>query len=276
MIILTAIANYTITDIKPFVLSLKKSGYNDKKIAIVYNLKPDVISFLKENEWELYEGELKEHVILQRFLDLYYILKTVVNNDDSRFISSEYVLWLDVKDVVFQKNPSDWFNSENHENKKILAFSECVRLNDDDWARVNCGTSFPMEWEFVKNEVSYCAGTIAGQVNAIADLFIEIYRWAKTTANQSQLSDQAAYNILLRTEHFKSITKYVQQSEGLVTNLGTVLIKKDYFKDKLIEKTPIISKNKIVNPETNKEFYIVHQYDRNPYLKEIIVNAYID
>lgn len=276
MIILTAIANYTIDDIKPFVLSLKKSGYKDKKIAIVYNLKQDVISFLKENGWELYEGELREHVILQRFVDLYYILKTLVNSTETSPVSNEYVLWLDVKDVVFQKNPSDWFNSEQHANKKILAFSECVRLNDDDWARVNCGTSFPMEWEFVKNEISYCAGTIAGQINAIADLFIEIYRWAKTTANQSQLSDQAAYNILLRTEHFKSITKYIQQSEGIVTNLGTVLIKKDYFKDKLIEKTPIIKGHKVINPETNTEFYIVHQYDRNPHLKEMIINAYID
>jgi hypothetical protein len=276
MIILTAIANYTIEDIKPFVLSLKRSGYNDKKIAVVYNLKPDVISFLKENSWELYEGELREHVILQRFVDLYYILKTILSSDELNLIRNEYVLWLDIKDVIFQKNPSDWFNSDLHANKKLLAFSECVRLNDDDWARVNCGTSFPMEWEFVKNEISYCAGTIAGQVNAIADLFIEIYRWARTTSNPQQLSDQAAYNVLLYLNHFKNTVDFVPQEDGFLTNLGTVLIKKDYFSNNLLEKTPLYENNKFINPETNDEFYIVHQYDRNPYIKEKIINAYLD
>lgn len=271
MIIFTAIANYGINDIKPFVLSLNKSGYTDKKIALVYNLKSDVIDFLKSNGWELYEGTLNEHVILQRFKDGYYILKNIVKES----VLNEYVLWLDIKDVIFQKNPSNWFYEIKPEHEKqLFAFSECVRLKDDDWATVNCGTSFPMEWEYIKDEISYCAGSIAGTTNAIADLFIEIYRWSKTSANPTQLSDQAAYNILLRMEHFKSITQYVPQSSGFITNLGTVLIKKDYFKENLTEPTPIIDGSQIINPHTHHPFYVVHQYDRDPNLKEVIINEY--
>lgn len=274
MIIFTAIANYGINDIKPFVVSLNKSGYTDKKIALVYNLKSEVIDFLKSNGWDLYEGELHEHVILQRFRDAYCILKDISTNS---ILTNNIVLWLDIKDVIFQKNPKDWFNAFLMDtNEKLFAFSECVRLKDDDWATVNCGTSFPIEWEYVKNEISYCAGSIAGTIDAIADLFIEIYRWSKTTANPSQLSDQAAYNILLRLKHFKSITNYIPQSSGFITNLGTVLIKKDFFKENLTEKTPIISDNKFINPTSHTEFYVVHQYDRDPQLKEMVINEYLD
>jgi hypothetical protein len=269
MIIFTAIANYGISDIRTFVFSLNKSGYTDKKIALIYNLSDDTKEFLKLNGWELYEGVLSEHIILQRFKDAYYLLKNINANEE--------LIWLDIKDVIFQKNPKQWIVDRLHKNgKTILAFSECVKLKDDDWATVNCGTSFPMEWEFIKNNVSYCAGTIAGKSNAIADLFIEIYRWARTTSNPQQLSDQAAYNVLLYLNHFKNTVDFVPQEDGFLTNLGTVLIKKDYFGNNLLEKTPLYENNKFINPETNDEFYIVHQYDRNPYIKEKIINAYLD
>jgi hypothetical protein len=156
---------------------------------------------------------------------------------------------------------------------ELLAFSECVTFKDDDWAVVNAGTSFPMEWEWLQNKISYCAGTIVGKGYALKDLFIEIYRWSLTTANPSQLSDQAAFNVLINLNHFKENIQFVKQEEGFVTQLGTVLIKKEHFGDKLLEPTPIYWEEKFYT-QTGDEFVIVHQYDRHPQIKEHIYQKY--
>lgn len=268
MTILTAITSYGIKDISPFVISLNKSGYSGRKIALVYDVTDETHAFLKNNGWELFEGVLSEHIILQRFKDAYYLLTNLYNGD-----KTDPILWVDIKDIVFQRNPEDWI--VKNMKKPILAFSECIKLKDDEWAVVNSGTSFPMEWEWMKNNTSYCAGTIAGQSSYIADLFIHIYRWSKTTSNPAQLSDQAAFNVLINLTNFKDIVQLVNQEEGFVTQLGTVLIKKDVFKEKLLEPSPILNNQKFFN-SNNDEFYLVHQYDRHPHLKEVIINAYTD
>ena len=58
-----------------------------------------------------------------------------------------------------------------------------------------------MEWEWLQDKTSYCAGTIVGKGYALKDLFIEIYRWSMTTSNPQQLSDQAAFNVLINLNH---------------------------------------------------------------------------
>ena len=86
----------------------------------------------------------------------------------------EIVIWTDVKDVIFQKDPTDWI--EQNKTKPILAFSECITFKHDEWAVTNAGTSFPMEWEWLQDKTSYCAGTIVGDSEYLRDLFIDIYR----------------------------------------------------------------------------------------------------
>jgi hypothetical protein len=105
-------------------------------------------------------------------------------------------------------------------------------------------------------------------------LFIDIYRWSLTSANSDQLSDQAAYNVLINLSQFKDIVQKVEQEQGFVTQLGTVWVKKDHFGDKLLEPTPKLEiDGKLVNQE-GQSFCIVHQYDRDVKLKELITNRY--
>ena len=75
-----------------------------------------------------------------------------------------------------------------------------------------------------QNKVSYC-GTIVGDSDYLRDLFINIYRWSMTTANPDQLSDQV-YNVLINLNPIKDSVQKVNQEEGFVTQLGTVLVKK--------------------------------------------------
>jgi len=258
--IVGCITQYQLNDIRPYVESIKKSGFEGDKIMLVYDVSDDVINYLKENGWILFQSELQEHIILQRFRDMYVILNQY---------ETDTIIWTDVKDVIFQKDPTEWLSKNM--NADILAFSECVKLKDDQWACVNSGTSFPIEWEWLQHKTSYCAGTIVGKKNSIKDLFIEIYRWSKTTANPEQLSDQAAYNVLINLEHFKNSVQFVKQEEGFVTQMGTVWVKQNELP--ILEPTPIYKDSKLYN-QNGDEFVIVHQYDRDPIVKQEINNLY--
>lgn len=259
--IIGCITKYSVDDIKPYVESINKSGFNGEKLMLVYDVSNEVIEYLDNKGWLIAHSELQEHIILQRFRDMYALLQSY---------QTDVIIWTDVKDIIFQKDPIEWLNKWMR--KDILAFSECVKLKDDPWACVNSGTTFPMEWEFgIKEQISYCAGTIVGKKEAMRDLFIDIYRWSKTTANPEQLSDQAAYNVLLRLQHYKSSVDFVEQERGFVTQLGTVLINKDKFP--LTEATPIYKDGKFYN-QKGEEFTIVHQYDRDPQIKKEIYERY--
>ena len=181
------------------------------------------------------------------------------------------IIWTDVKDVIFQKDPTDWL--EKNKKKEILACSESILFKDEDWAVVNAGTSFPIEWEWLQHLPSYCAGCIVGNGYALRDLFIEIYHWTKTTANPGQLSDQAAYNVLINLNHFKENVQFVNQSEGLATQLGTVLNPKYKNTPKLLDNAPIFINGDIIT-NTGLTLCIVHQYDRYPELKNHFLEKY--
>jgi hypothetical protein len=257
------ITKYTKSDIEPWVESIQRSGYTGGKMMLVYDVSQDVINYLKLNHFDVYQSQLNQHIILQRFLDLHHLLKD---------IDCDRIIWTDVKDVIFQTNPSHWLNK--NKTKPIIACSECITFKDDEWAVTNAGTSFPMEWEWLQNKTSHCAGTIAGDKEYIRDLFINIYRWSLTSSNPDQLSDQAAYNVLINQTQYKDIVQFTPQEDGFATQLGTVLIKKDHFGDKLLEPTPIV--DDLIRNQKGEPFVIVHQYDRNPQLKQSIHNMYKD
>lgn len=262
--ILGCIHNYSPKDIKPWVESINKSEFKGKRIVIVYNVPMDTIEYLKQNNFEIYQSDLTMHIFLQRFRDYYFLLN---KRDDI-----DRVIFTDVKDVIFQSDPSLWL--ENNQKKHIVACSESIIIGDDDWAQKCAGTSFPMEWEmWLKYEESFCAGTIAGDVEYVKDLFLNIYRWAMTGANPNEAADQPAYNCLIKQSQYKDIVQFVKQEEGFATQLGTVLIKKDFFGDRLLEPTPIYKEGKFYN-QSGQEFCIVHQYDRNPNIKRDIYERY--
>lgn len=261
--ILGCITKYSPDDIRPYVNSINRSGFSGRKVMLVYDIPKETIDFLKDNGWELYGGVLKEHVIIQRFVDVYKLLES--------FDSKEVVIWTDVKDIIFQVDPTIWL--DKYKKKEILACSESIIFKDEDWAVVNAGSSFPIEWEWLQYNPSMCAGCIIADAHALKDLFIEIYHWTKTTANPDQLSDQAAYNVLINLNHFKENVYMVAQNEGLATQLGTVLNPKYKGTSKLLETSPIIESG-TVKTSDGHPFCIVHQYDRYPELKKAILEKY--
>ncbi len=259
--IIGCITKYSVDDIQPYVESINRTGFKGEKLMLVYEVSNEVIDYLDKNGWLIIHSETQEHIILQRFRDMYALLHQY---------QTDVIIWTDVKDVVFQKDPTYWLNKNM--KGEILALSESVIMKDEPWACVNSGTSFPMEWEFgIKDKTSYCAGTIVGKREAIRDLFIDIYRWSLTTSNPQQLADQAAYNILIHMHQWKDKVQFVKQQEGFAAQLHLKLKKGDTLP--YTEVLPTIDGDGIKNAK-GELYTLVHQYDRNDELKKIIENKY--
>ncbi len=263
VVIVGCIANYKVSDIKPYVNSIIASGFTGTKIMIVYNVPQETIQFLTERGWDVYESSTQHHVILQRFADISQLAYD---------IDADVIISTDVKDVIFQTDPSEWL--KHNMKRPIIATSECILFKNEEWAVGNAGTSFPSEWGWLQNEESYCAGIIIGQREYIRDLFKDIYRWSLTGSNPTQLADQAAFNILIRLKQFENIVQLVQQEEGLAVHMGVPWIKRHSHADKLTSSVPkVLDKGLIVN-NSNIPFCIVHQYDRDVNLKHEIIKKY--
>jgi hypothetical protein len=258
--IIGCITKYGVEQIRPFVESIERSGFGGDKLMLVYEITQDTIEYLNSKGWTLIQSEPQQHIILQRFRDMYQVLHQY---------ETDVVIWVDVKDIVFQKDPTEWLN-ENM-NKDILAFSESLKFGDEEWARLNAGTSFPMEWEWLQTKEIHCAGTIVGKKEAIRDLFIDIYRWSLTTSNPQQLADQAAYNILIHLHQFKDIVQFVKQQEGFAAQLHLKLKKGNNLP--YTEELVTIDGDEVKNSK-GELFTLVHQYDRNEELKKLIENKY--
>ncbi len=258
--IIGCITKYGVEQIRPFVESIEQSGFTGDKLMLVYEITQDTIDYLKNKGWLLIQSEPQQHIILQRFRDMYQVLHQY---------ETDVVIWVDVKDIIFQKDPTEWLNKWMR--RDILAFSESLKFGDEAWARLNAGTSFPMEWEWLQNEEIHCAGTIVGKRDAIRDLFINIYRWSLTTSNPEQLADQAAYNILIHLHQFKDKIQFVKQQEGFAAQLHLKLKKGDTLP--YTEILPNIDGIEVKN-EKGELYTLVHQYDRNEELKKLIENKY--
>lgn len=255
------ITKYGVEQIKPFVESIERSGFKGDKVMLVYEITQDTIDYLKSKGWILFGSELQQHIILQRFRDVYSLLENY---------ETDVIIWCDVKDIVFQNDPSDWLNKNM--KKDILSFAESVRFKDEEWAKVNAGTTFPMEWEWLQNKEIYCAGTIAAKKEALRGLFLSIYRWSLQTNNPQQLADQAAYNILIHLHQFKDKVQFVKQQEGFAAQLH---LKYNFKTPELCtEKFANVDEEGWVTNDKGELYSIVHQYDRNPNLKQVIESRY--
>lgn len=258
--IVGCITKYGVEQIRPFVESIEQTGFKGDKLMLVYEITQDTIDYLTNKGWFLVQSEPQQHIILQRFRDMYQLLHQY---------ETDIIIWVDVKDIIFQKDPTDWLNKWMR--RDILAFSESLKFGDEVWARLNAGTSFPMEWEWLQNKEIHCAGTIVGKRDAIRDLFIDIYRWSLTTSNPEQLADQAAYNILIHLHQFKDKVQFVKQQEGFAAQLHLKLKKGDTLP--YTEILPTIDGSYVKN-EKGELYTLVHQYDRNEELKKLIENKY--
>lgn len=276
-LIIGAYTNYDWDKIKFWVNSVNRCGFSGDKIMIVYNSDQDTVQKLFDNGFKVWAFNRDAEsgnffwnqdliIVVQRFYHLWHYLNQLPENH------YRYVISTDVKDVVFQSNPSDWL--EKHiGNKDIVASCESIRYKDEPWGDDNLQGSYPMVYNKLRENLIWNCGVQAGKMSAVKDLWLQI--WLTCHAGARHNPDQAAYNLLLDSVSWKNITKFAMSEDGWACQAGTTVDpdKIDNFRAKLVEAEPIWQ-NDMSCTSTGIPHAILHQWDRIPKWKSIIEQKY--
>lgn len=282
-LILGCITNYTFDKVANWVNSIERSGFDGHKVAVVYNVGFDivdeltkknftVVTFNRDNVNGRFTYRENFNIVVERFYTSWKILSQI--EDQVR-----YVIATDVRDVIFQYNPTDWLDRlSTSQPNTIIASTEGIRYKDEVWGNNNMRLSFPFAHEYMLDKIIYNAGVMAGKVSAIKDLFLNIYM---TCANMPHTipggggPDQAAYNVLLTMNQYEKITRFTDAKDAWAAQLGTVAdpSKINQYRPHLTDFEPIIQNGEVFNNEGRK-YCIVHQYDRVPNLLPLINSKY--
>lgn len=207
--------SYLPENIRPWVNSIKKSGFDGDLLAIIYgngSAEQQSSVYLKSGGFEVVSiPSFSKSIVVDRFKDMALYL----HRNRAKY---RYVIATDVGDIVFQTNPSE-FLEKHLVDKDILVGSECIHYRDETWGRQNMRMSYPSQADMMMDKVIYNAGSIAAKVDAAIELFVDIYNMSITTPVYNP--DQAAMNILVHTKYLDK-TNLCSMKEGWSIQCGTV------------------------------------------------------
>jgi len=269
--------NYDWSKLKYWVNSINASGFEGDKVLILMNCDKDtvkkvsdsgfsIIAFNQDTEGNLtYESQMMVHV--ERFFHIYQLLK------DNLY---RYVITTDVKDVVFQQNPSIWLEDNFTDSDDLIFSSESMKYKDEPWGNQNLMETFgPQIYEDFKNNTIFNVGVLAGRGYAMRDLMMNIF--ASCLHRPIKICDQSTFNFLISRHPYLKSSIYSTSEDGWACQLGTTAdpSKIEQFRPFLLEPSPKLEGDKVLTSQ-GKEYIIVHQYDRVPEWKKVIEAKYDD
>ena len=282
-LVIGAVTGYNFDTIEPWVNSLDRSGFDGDKAMICYNVSFDVCNELTKRGYKIFGFERNEedrqleyskpgfNIVCERFHHLWGILRGIEQE-------YRYIITTDVKDVIFQRNPSEWIE-KNIGDKKIIASSESMYYKDEEHNNFalysNYGTAIHAAYS---DKLIYNAGVMAGDFETMLDLFMHIYLLCDAAPSHWNQHgggpDQPAYNLLMHAKPHRDIMCHTSPDDGWAAQLGTTGPHvADRCWPKLTDAVPIMKDGKVCTP-SGDPFYIVHQYDRIPEWKQILVGQY--
>lgn len=248
-LIISATTRYTHKELNNYIESIKYSGFNGDKIMVVYDVSEDTIRYLKQNGWEVFKSQLQGHIHMHRLITMYLILNSLEGE-------YRYVLTTDVRDVIFQKNPSEYL--ENNLKKDILVSSENVKYKDEPWGTKNILEGYNQILLDRYSENTTCnVGVLAGKFESIKDLLLLNYLVSQA-GNTQHYTDQSSFNFIIHN----NLLKHSIQIEGLETNWA--------YQIGTLDNPNLLTQEKF----DIDNYYIVHQYDRVNEYKEMINKKY--
>lgn len=295
-LIIGGASNYKWEDVRNWVKSIKATGFEGDIALVATNLDKATIERLDKEDVKLYlygamneeggidapKNGIEPHV--ERFFYIWYYLKTV--DEDYRFVVAT-----DVRDVVFQRNPVEFL--EASKLYSLACASEGLTYENEPWGAGNFANTFgPFFFDQYKDKTIYNVGVIGGYGTAMRDLMMMIFQMC---ANRPlRVCDQAAFNFLVQLEPYSNETRLCIHADAFSVNLGTteeaikagsgdigIQYKHDpavleKYKADYMDRQPNLLPDGRVTNHHGEEFYIVHQYDRIPDLKEKINGKYSD
>jgi hypothetical protein len=297
-LVIGAAVGYEWKDLRNWVNSLRKTGFSGDVVLVGTDLKKATIDKLTDEGiiLQLYgnvdektgditkpKNGIEPHV--ERFFYIWNYLYE--STTDYRF-----VITTDVRDVVFQMNPSDFLPKlTSNVMFSLIASSEGLTYSQEPWGSANLHNTFgPFFHSILKDNPIYNVGVLAGEATTVRDLLLMIFQMSVN--RPLRICDQAAYNFIINQVPYLTETNFCGHHEGWATQLGTTVeaikagkgdIGVNYMHDpKSLDKyledyhltQPKFTDEGYVTNVDDEKFVVVHQYDRIPFLKEKIDKLY--
>lgn len=170
-----------------------------------------------------------------------------------------YVLWTDIRDLIFQSDPFVWLEHNLAPNRLVVAglghaIKDCAY--NDPWVRA-CS---PREYSLVRQQEAVACGTFGGDADTTLRLLEEIYAGC-TAANNAWATDQGMLNVLVRRPEFNAHISHTGETltaQWWPARNDDPMIYPHYFR-------PVFDKTDgLVKGPGGVPYSIVHLYDRDP------------
>jgi hypothetical protein len=298
-LVIGAVSDYNFDKIETWLNSLQRSGYNGNIALVAYNMSAETVNKLSNRGIQYIFGFERDSagnfvynnkafsIMIERFIHMWYFIKNMQED-------TEYVITTDVRDVVFQTNPSTWLRSMT-DKKSVFVATENLVYEQEPWGRNNLLNSFgQLMYDHLKDRPIYCAGVIAGKKQAMLDLFLNVFLLSKSAPAHvvgGGGPDQAALNITIGLEQFAKTIGFMCPENDFAIHAGTTLeaiksgsgdIGATYLRDPSVLETyarnllfaePIMKDGLVCNKD-GKPYCIVHQYDRVNSWRDLIDRKY--
>lgn len=287
-LVIGAITGYTWKDIKYWVNSLDRSGYTGTKAVLAYNVDYDTLEELTKRDYAILafqKDDLARRVtypnkdfaiVVDRFLHLFLMLDNPTNRQAVR-----YVIATDVRDVIFQTNPSVFLDRSHRSCIELVMSSEGIAYQHEPWGANNLLQAFgPLMYERHKENTIINCGVLAGKFDTFMGLCKSIYLLSHGTTQHVPGGggpDQAALNLLLSTAIYDHVTDVCNHSIPWAAQLGTMMDpnKLDAYRPHIHEALPVFDEaSGLVTTPDGIPYSLVHQYDRVPEVKAAVEKLY--
>lgn len=295
-LIIGGASNYTWDNLKYWINSIKKSGFNGDVVLVATNLSKETIDKLTSEGiiLELYgkvqdDGSVKNEVKGAPHVERFFYIWNYLKKNVSKY---EFVISTDTRDVVFQENPSIWLDENMLLGyKDLVASSEGMLYQDEPWNNQNLLEAFgPYFHNHYKSMMIHNVGVLAGTTEYMRDLFFMIFQMSVN--RPIPIVDQVVYNILLQQAPYNETTKFVCNQDAWAAQLGATIeavksgkgdlgisiandpSKMILYQTMYRDKQPSITEDGIVVNHNGNKFVIVHQYDRTLAWKDKIEARY--
>jgi len=283
-LVIGAITGYTWDQIRYWVNSLDRSGFSGYKVVICYNVDYATLRELQARNYitlVFTNDEANQRVtypnkdfaiVVDRFLHYYLML----DNEDTRK-SIRYVIATDVRDVIFQRNPSDYLDAADLRCVELVMSSEGIAYQHEPWGANNLLQSFgPLMYEKHKENTIINCGVQAGKFDTYMGLCKTVYLLSHGTTQHVPGGggpDQAALNLALSTPVYDHITEVATHDKPWACQCGTMMdpTKLTAYGPYISEPLPRfdVASHQVVTAK-GVPFTIVHQWDRVPELKAYV------
>lgn len=250
-IVIGAINHHEWPVVAPWIKSLRKTAFSGRVILVTYeDVAENVKDQMRRHGVEVVEAKMEISVNRGRFKDFAAILETIA--------PETCVIATDVRDVVFQEDPSGLGSLLDAAKKKeLVVSSEGWRYHDSEWNLATLRKVFPAHEARMLYEEVYCSGVIVGTAGALKRLSERIWDLAKTAPSFN--GDQVAMNIALREAEFVNHTRFLTVQDGRIFHARATWLRKKQGESTLGEPKFSMARG-IALKVDEKPVSILHQY----------------